>query len=295
MIKNILMGLVWVLMTMAPARAWASSSNPGGPSVAPTVQTAAYPMRGAGTTRSVQRTTVIVRFSALAVPLPVPPPPASHPPATSPTNEDEPTMTAGDLRFARFPYAEDDTYVARIQQPQHGWGHHPWGGNVSVDGVAFGLHTGAFRVRGQLYAWRLGVDTDFAAIFESSKPTLLGVSNVSFAPVLRPQVIWRVGAGLAYLRNPEALGGVDSRRRRGVETGGNLFTSIDIFPVSPVVLSGRVDFGLVGRGHDLIPVLHTQATLGVIADHCEVYGGLDYRLVGDVSLVGPTMGIRVWF
>ena len=65
----------------------------------------------------------------------------------------------------------------------------------------------------------------------------------------------------------------------------------DFAPCRPVVLSGEIDLGRLGDAEHL----HLAGTAGVMLDRFEVYGGYDYRRIGDVELQGPMIGLRLWW
>ncbi|MBA3701039.1 MAG: hypothetical protein H0W78_19490 [Planctomycetes bacterium] len=83
----------------------------------------------------------------------------------------------------------------------------------------------------------------------------------------------------------------------GNENGWYLKLGTEIFPIRPLVVSADVwggfirddefdDYSFLGGG---------RATLGVIWNRFELYGGWQATWIESVTLDGPTGGIRVWF
>ena len=141
--------------------------------------------------------------------------------------------------------------------------------------------------------WRFGVDGDFIYFLdrtgEPRRDHSLALTRVNlvFAPVLRPRFTWWAGVGanavLDLHRYPDG--------RNPVAFGPNLTSSIDVFPGRLFVVSGRVDLGRVGHA----PVVAARGTAGLMLQRFEVFGGYELVRLGDRSLRGPIMGVRVWF
>lgn len=64
-----------------------------------------------------------------------------------------------------------------------------------------------------------------------------------------------------------------------------------VFPVRPLVLRGRFDVGRLGAARTMLG----RATAGVMLQRFEPFAGYEIRSVGNVTLVGPTVGLRLWF
>jgi hypothetical protein len=141
--------------------------------------------------------------------------------------------------------------------------------------------------------WRLGVDGDFTHFLDRTGEPRLDHSltltrvNLVFAPVLRPRFTWWAGVGTNAV--------VDMHRyadgRNPVAFGPNVTSSIDVFPGRFFVVSGRVDLGRAGQA----PALAARGTAGLMLGRVEAYGGYEVARLGDRSLRGPIIGLRVWF
>lgn len=77
----------------------------------------------------------------------------------------------------------------------------------------------------------------------------------------------------------------------GTEVGPCVAVGLDAFPIRPVVLHGVLTYGNVND----TKILTMRATLGVIWNRYEIYGGWQSTSIGSVDLDGPTAGVRVWF
>lgn len=259
------------------------------------------------TTNSVATNTVTTT-TVTAVPYTVPsplPPPNPNPPAAaqSQSQPNQPmTWSNSNPMFAQHPYDpyvgnEDNGYVKRIPIGDPQQNYRFVSGTASGELGYVGKHAWRGGLSARLNLWRFGIDTDLS-MFGKQKTqgiTYAGSSNVTFSLIMRPRIIWRLGGGVAYLANGGVLG--INQPHNGAEVGGNLTSSVDVFPFKPLVLSGQVDYGRVGHGSDqAINMIHTRATLGLMLPHgVEVYGGYDFRRIGQLNLQGPTVGVRVWF
>jgi hypothetical protein len=205
-------------------------------------------------------------------------------------------------RYAKYPYAPGTAgYVERVSwrvgTPAVGGGSPPGrlvSGQASIETAHAGhgvLRNGA-KLR--LAWWRLGVDGDVSYFLDrsASEPPrqdalTVARANVLFAPVLRPRMTLWVGGGTNAMidmrRNPDG--------RYPLAYGYNLTSSVDVFPVRPLVVSGRLD---VGRAGDA-PVIAARGTAGLMMSRFEVYGGYELMKIGDRALRGPMFGVRVWF
>ena len=136
---------------------------------------------------------------------------------------------------------------------------------------------------------RLGVKTDLSLFLEGPlKDALyLGSTNAQFALFMRPRLRWRLGGGAQYMIDARLPG----QESRDYATGANLTTDVDVFPFWPVVLSGRFDYGTIYKATSMLG----RGTLGLSLQGFELFGGYEYRAIGDVALHGPTVGLRAWF
>ncbi len=114
----------------------------------------------------------------------------------------------------------------------------------------------------------------------------LGTLGASLAIPAHDSITMLIGAGGSWYHD-----------HYGNENGWYLKLGTEIFPLRPVVVSADVwggfirddefdDYSFLGGG---------RATLGVIWNRYELYGGWQATWIGSVTLDGPTGGIRVWF
>lgn len=108
----------------------------------------------------------------------------------------------------------------------------------------------------------------------------LGDFNLTTRLIESEDLILRLGAGGNFLSD-----------RNASFAGYNLTSSIDWFPVEPVVLSFEIDYGKVGSIHQT----HLLATAGVTRNHLEFLTGYESRKLGSTVLSGPLLGIRAWW
>ncbi len=73
--------------------------------------------------------------------------------------------------------------------------------------------------------------------------------------------------------------------------GGGAAVEVDLYPVRPLVLSGR---GAISRLGGAV-MMEGRATVGVTWNRIEVFAGYDHRRVGNVPLGGPVLGLRARF
>lgn len=114
----------------------------------------------------------------------------------------------------------------------------------------------------------------------------LGDTNLEIAPVAEPRLVWRVGTGARYMLDARLPGAGP----REYALGWNLTTSLDAFPASPFVISARVDCGTLYR----TPVWRARASVGVVRQRFELYGGYEHTQIERVALGGPMLGLRLW-
>lgn len=232
---------------------------------------------------SIPRHTTYVIEQPVVVPTPVvgqavvvPPPPA---PAYEPHEPITPELRS---TFAAFPHAGEQGFL----DVQPSCLAKPWLGAVrfelgsDFDGLSrSGL---AAQLEGSM-GWGL----DFK--YDTYRESLAGGGydelrivdlNAMYRVVETNHSLIRVGMGVNFLG--DAI---------GTEAGVNFTVKADFAPVRPFVLSTELDMGTVGHAE----TLHTAATLGVMTDRVELFGGYDYRRVGDAELQGPMLGLRLWF
>ncbi|WP_425395984.1 hypothetical protein [Aeoliella sp.] len=94
------------------------------------------------------------------------------------------------------------------------------------------------------------------------------------------QALLRAGLGAAWFGD-----------RYDTDFGINFTLKADFAPCDPFVFSGELDLGTLGDAEHL----HMAGTAGVMLNRCELYGGYDYRRIGDVEIQGPMVGLRFWF
>jgi hypothetical protein len=223
-----------------------------------------------------------------------PPPP---PPAARPKPEAQPQAVFSLPRYAAFPYASGTAgHVERVPWPTGtpavGAGSPPgrlFSGQASTESATAGkgvLRVGAHM---RLAYWRLAADGNLSYIVDrgSNEAMYLGSGNVLIAPILRPRLTWWVGGGANYMMDARP----NDQGQHPTRYGYNLTSSVDVFPVRPLVLSGRMDVGKLGDA----PVVAGRATAGLMMNRFEVYGGYQVQRIGQDALRGPMFGLRVWF
>lgn len=197
--------------------------------------------------------------------------------------------------FARYPYEKRSA----ASLPYTGWVHRTkrspgaqtksWSLRVAVEGAYLGddLWRSAWDIE---LAWRrLSLRSETGFYIERGFADALWMGSVVgyVAFVMQPKVVWRIGLGPSYM--------VDARRlddpKRFDAAGIDGSTTLDVFPVRPLVLSGRADVGRLGKAL----TVSARATLGFMVRRFEGYGGYEYRAVGSVKARGPVFGVRVWF
>jgi hypothetical protein len=198
--------------------------------------------------------------------------------------------------YGAYPYASRaDGYVLR-RVPY--WWSNPgamrlFSGQVSVEGANAGRGVWGANSHFRGSAWRLGIETSHSFHLDRPEKNGLYHGDVHFvvAPVLRPRAVWWIGFGATWADQHFP---VEDRRERGSGFSGT--TSLDLFPVRPIVLSARIDAGKMGKGSlEGTQVLSARATAGVILNRFELYGGYEAKRIGGQSLRGPVLGLRLWF
>jgi hypothetical protein len=204
--------------------------------------------------------------------------------------EPAPTFGATVPRYRRHPYAErSEGYIVRESVHEKNPRGRLVAGQVAGEGAYAGDGVWRSGVQLRLSAGRFGLDSNLSFYLDQGlrDALYLGSTNVIFAPVMRPHVLWWVGGGANYL-----IDGRDPRQGgREYAAGYNVTSSVDVFPFSPFVLSGRVDAGTIHAAR----VMSARASVGVVLRGFELYGGYELKTVGDVPLHGPMVGVRAWF
>ncbi|TWT66328.1 hypothetical protein Pla123a_47220 [Posidoniimonas polymericola] len=184
--------------------------------------------------------------------------------------------------FARFPHAGDQGF-ADLQPVGFA---KPWLGAVrfeigsDLDGLSrSGL---GVQLEGSL-GWALDFKYD---TYRESLPgggydeLRIADVNAMYRVVETERSLIRVGMGVNFLGDAVET-----------DTGVNFTIKADFAPWRPVVVSTELDMGTVGHAE----TLHGAATVGVMTDRLELFGGYDYRRVGEAELQGPMLGLRIWF
>jgi hypothetical protein len=218
-------------------------------------------------------------------------------PAARPQAQVQPQATFSLPRYAAFPYAGRTAgHVERVPWPTGtpavGAGSPPgrlFHGNASTESASAGK--GLLRVGANLRLayWRLAADGNMSYVLDrhSSDAMYVGSGNLLFAPVLRPRFSWWVGGGANYMIDARP----NDNGHHPTRYGYNVTSSVDVFPVRPLVLSARMDLGRLGEES----VASARATAGLMMGRFEVYGGYQLQRIGQDSLRGPMFGLRAWF
>ncbi|MCO6046116.1 hypothetical protein NG895_19625 [Aeoliella sp. ICT_H6.2] len=186
-------------------------------------------------------------------------------------------------QFAPYPYALGADGFMLTTTPGCG---HGWSGRIQVEGGSdFDAidRTGlSFLIEGQ---GGLGIDFDWDSYSEDlpgggQDEVHVGEFDVLYRFAETDQTLLRAGLGAAWFGD-----------RYDTDFGINFTLKADFAPCDPVVLSGEIDLGTLGDAEHL----HLSGTAGVMLNRCEIYGGYDYRRIGEVEIQGPMVGLRFWF
>ncbi|MBN2359418.1 MAG: hypothetical protein JXR83_08180 [Deltaproteobacteria bacterium] len=136
-------------------------------------------------------------------------------------------------------------------------------------------------------ASRLGAQAEIAHYVEPqpghTDKLLVGQAAGTFRLVQAPDLVSRV-----------ALGVVLQRDAGGVAAGLLLSEDIEVYPWSPLVISGRAELGWLGKAL----TVKARAVAGISVHGWELFAGYDlWGLGGDQSsavLHGPLVGMRAW-
>ncbi|MGH1346391.1 MAG: hypothetical protein ACRBN8_32795 [Nannocystales bacterium] len=177
-----------------------------------------------------------------------------------------------------MPWAEEDGEDAKL-----------WSVRVGGEGGYLGRQGWRAGGRALLRYWRLGlaVDAHHYSGWGDREPFYLGGAHWTLDLIQRPHFGLRVGPGVLARANAELPAG----GRPKVEIGQNVMTEVDIFPLHPVVASGRFDVGRLGD----TTAVSGRASLGVMVRRLEVSLAYEVKLIGETPLRGPQLGLRVWF
>jgi hypothetical protein len=165
-------------------------------------------------------------------------------------------------------------------------------GSVGVEGAYMGDDVWRSRLQLDLSLWRLSLLSDIGFYFEQPlvDALYLGSTHLAFALVLHPHAVLRVGGGVNYMLDgrtpPPGPGEV-----REYAAGGGGTVRFDLFPIRPLVITSRLDYGTIYKARTLT----ARITAGAMVSRFEFYGGYEFRMVGDVSMRGPVAGFRVRF
>jgi hypothetical protein len=132
---------------------------------------------------------------------------------------------------------------------------------------------------------RWGVQSNWNFLSESlfngnHDTTTLGDTNLTYRFAQCGNVQMHTGLGFRVLTDPHVT-----------DWGFNFLYGIDYFPVKPVVFSSVFDSGTLGSAG----VVHVRTTIGVTHKHLELLTGYDFMRIGSVNVLGPLIGLRLWF
>lgn len=154
--------------------------------------------------------------------------------------------------------------------------------HVTAEGAALAGGTDRFAARARLVleGWRFETGFDMFAERKQDQSLALGellggwqFSAAWFAASLHGGVRW-----------------LDNGRGHS-DYGWNLGSQWELMPGRPWILSARFDGGMVGQSR----LLRARATLGVMLNRVEVYGGYDALIFETVTLHGPMAGLGFWY
>lgn len=195
-----------------------------------------------------------------------------------------PSLAASFSRqFAPYPYAEGAQGFMLVGSPGAGKN---WSGRVGVErGSDFADidRTGfAFLLEGKS---GLGIDFDWDSYTEDLPgggydELHIGEVDFLYRFIESDALLFRAGLGVAWFGDAY-----------DTNAGINFTLKADYAPSDPLVLSGELDLGTLGDAEHF----HSAGTVGVMIRRCELFGGYDYRRIGDVEIQGPMLGLRLWF
>lgn len=189
-------------------------------------------------------------------------------------------------QFAPYPYAEGCEGCMLLGDAGFG---KAWSGQVQVevgsdfDGVD--RTGGAFLIEstgglGFDFSWDSYREEYVDAGTKYSDELHIGDANLLYRIAESDHALVRAGVGAAWFGDAY-----------DTDFGVNFTLRGDFTPADPLVFSGELDLGTLGDAQHL----HAAGTVGVMLGRAELYGGYDYRRIGDVEIEGPMVGLRVWF
>ena len=192
--------------------------------------------------------------------------------------------------YTRYPYADGTrgyNYLTDPEDPDPPG--QKLGGSLTLDGGYYGPTLGRAGVDLALLVRRFGFGLDLSPHLELRPIDALTLGSASFlvAPVMRPRITVVAGVGVGFMIDGRTLPPGERTDAAGV----NGTARVAVFPIRPLVLRGRFDYGRLGAATTMLG----RATAGVLAGRVEPFGGAEFRRVGTVMVVGPTVGLRVWF
>ena len=132
---------------------------------------------------------------------------------------------------------------------------------------------------------RLGLDSEVRYFQQdlgggASDELWMGDANIVFRFAQSPDLQMRAGVGLNWM--------ADTAEN---DFGVNFTYGGDWYPVRPLVVSGELDIGRLGRA----TYFHSRLTGGLQWRRYEVFAGYDYLDVGTVQIQGLVSGVRLWY
>lgn len=192
-------------------------------------------------------------------------------------------------RFHRYPYhGGHEGHVLRTEDKADPRGR-LHSGRLSVEGAYMGDDVWRSSFDLDVSLWRVSLLSDMGFYLEQplEDALYLGGTYVGFTAVMQPRVVWRLGLGANYMVDGRTPG--EGHREYAAGVGGT--TRLDVFPIKPLVISARGDFGTLYKARTWTG----RVTAGVLIRGFEVYGGYEVRTVGRVPMYGPVIGLRAWF
>ncbi|MCR9159484.1 MAG: hypothetical protein ACE37F_22735 [Nannocystaceae bacterium] len=194
-------------------------------------------------------------------------------------------------RYPSYPYAEHtEGYVRRLPLRDTGGEQAKlWSARVAAEGGYLGKR--GYRAGGRILLryWRLGLSAEahYYSGSSSRAPFHVGTAHWTIDLIMRPHFGLRAGPGI-IARMPAELS-VGSRPP--YEYGTNVMTEVDVIPIHPVVASARFDVGRLGE----YTAVSGRGSLGVMLRRVEVSVGYEAKVIGDMAMRGPQVGLRAWF
>jgi hypothetical protein len=193
------------------------------------------------------------------------------------------------VSYGSYPYEYGNRHYVRRLSASQPEDRDLFAGTAHVEGGYAGA--GVWRAGGglALRVWRIGLDNDVHWLVDPKHEDslYLGTTNATFAIVMQPPFVWRLGPGVNYMIDGRVPGG----GTREYAAGFNASTTMDIIPIKPVILSGRFDWGRIWKAETMT----VRGTIGWIVQRWEIYAGYEYERVGDTPLGGPIAGVRAWY